>query len=333
MTRFFSEVCLAPDGDGVAPADPAASLAFPGYALPRHRRGRLHRLAAPAHAPRARARRDGLGRFTDYYDPALKEENARGLPVDAARPRRGHARARRRRRRLPPRRAAGRRELRRASSPSTCARTCSRASASSRRPRAAGVRVVFASSSSIYGDAERYPTPEDTIPRPLSPYGITKLACEHLARGVRHGVRARCRHRSATSRSTGRGSGRTWPSRGWSRASPRGAPFELYGDGSQSRSFTYVDDAVEATIAAMERGSAGLDVQRRRRRGGRRCSRRSRCSAGSPGGASRSCGHAAPRGRRGPHGRRHDADPRRARLGAGDVVRGGPRGSVGLGRC
>ena len=44
-----------------------------------------------------------------------------------------------------------------------------------------GVRVVFASSSSVYGAAERYPTPEDTEPRPLSPYGITKLACEHLA--------------------------------------------------------------------------------------------------------------------------------------------------------
>src|SRR5215216_4748134 len=44
------------------------------------------------------------------------------------------------------------------------------------------VRVVFASSSSVYGEAERYPTPEDTTPAPVSPYGITKLACEHLAR-------------------------------------------------------------------------------------------------------------------------------------------------------
>src|SRR5207253_5837211 len=46
----------------------------------------------------------------------------------------------------------------------------------------AGARVVFASSSSIYGDAERYPTPEETTPMPISPYGVTKLACEHLAR-------------------------------------------------------------------------------------------------------------------------------------------------------
>ncbi|MER3411951.1 MAG: UDP-glucose 4-epimerase, partial [Thermoleophilia bacterium] len=45
----------------------------------------------------------------------------------------------------------------------------------------AGVaRLVFASSSSVYGEAERYPTSEDAPLRPLSPYGVTKLACEHL---------------------------------------------------------------------------------------------------------------------------------------------------------
>ncbi len=44
-----------------------------------------------------------------------------------------------------------------------------------------GVRLVFASSSSVYGDAERYPTPEDARPTPISPYGITKLGCEQLA--------------------------------------------------------------------------------------------------------------------------------------------------------
>ncbi len=45
----------------------------------------------------------------------------------------------------------------------------------------ASTRVVFASSSSVYGDAETYPTAETASPRPRSPYGITKLACEHLA--------------------------------------------------------------------------------------------------------------------------------------------------------
>ena len=41
-------------------------------------------------------------------------------------------------------------------------------------------RFVYASSSSIYGQAERFPTPEDAVPRPLSPYGLTKLSGEHL---------------------------------------------------------------------------------------------------------------------------------------------------------
>ena len=44
----------------------------------------------------------------------------------------------------------------------------------------AGKRVVYASSSSVYGDAEQLPTPEDVLPRPFSPYGVTKLAAEHL---------------------------------------------------------------------------------------------------------------------------------------------------------
>ncbi len=47
---------------------------------------------------------------------------------------------------------------------------------------AVGVRVAFASSSSVYGDAQRYPTREDDVLAPISPYGVTKLACEHLGR-------------------------------------------------------------------------------------------------------------------------------------------------------
>jgi UDP-glucuronate 4-epimerase len=45
-----------------------------------------------------------------------------------------------------------------------------------------GVRIVFASTSSVYGNAESYPTHEEMLPRPVSPYGVTKLACESLAR-------------------------------------------------------------------------------------------------------------------------------------------------------
>src|SRR4051812_34230850 len=119
---------------------------------------------------------------------------------------------------------------------------------------AAGVRVVYASSSSVYGDAERYPTPEDADPQPRSPYGITKLACEHLARaygrdfgldavGLRYFTVYGPRQR---------------PDMFMTRvvtALAEGGTFELYGDGSQSRSFTYVGDAVAATVAVMERGA------------------------------------------------------------------------------
>jgi nucleoside-diphosphate-sugar epimerase len=124
---------------------------------------------------------------------------------------------------------------------------------------AAGTRVVFASSSSVYGEAERYPTPEEVEPLPLSPYGITKLACEHLARAYAlsfgldvvslryftvYGPRQR-------------------PDMAFSRilrALRDGSPFELYGDGLQSRGFTFVADAVEATVAAMDRGTGVYNV-------------------------------------------------------------------------
>jgi UDP-glucuronate 4-epimerase len=115
---------------------------------------------------------------------------------------------------------------------------------------AAGIPVVWASSSSVYGDAERYPTPEDVTPRPNNPYGITKLACEHL-------------HETYTRELGLRATGlryftvygpRQRPDMAFARvveALALGRPFELYGDGTQSRSFTYVGDVVEATVAAL----------------------------------------------------------------------------------
>ena len=120
----------------------------------------------------------------------------------------------------------------------------------------AGTRVVLASSSSIYGDAETYPTPEDAAPRPLSPYGITKLACEHLAQayGKEFGLAV------VTLRYFTIYGPRQRPDMAFTRMTTCLAerrPFELFGDGGQSRSFTYVDDAVAATIAAMERAPAG----------------------------------------------------------------------------
>jgi UDP-glucuronate 4-epimerase len=120
----------------------------------------------------------------------------------------------------------------------------------------AGVRVVFASSSAVYGDAERYPTPEDTRPQPISPYGITKLGCEHLA----YAYATAFGLETVVLRYFTVYGPRQRPDMAFARvvdALARGASFELYGDGLQSRSFTYVADAVGATVAAMDRAAAG----------------------------------------------------------------------------
>jgi UDP-glucuronate 4-epimerase len=120
----------------------------------------------------------------------------------------------------------------------------------------ARVRIVFASSSSVYGNAEAYPTAEDVRPRPISPYGVTKLSCEHLAGAYTDSLALdvvalryftvygpRQRPDMAFTRLT--------------RAVVRGEEFHVYGTGEQSRDFTYVADAVAATQAAMERARSG----------------------------------------------------------------------------
>ena len=120
----------------------------------------------------------------------------------------------------------------------------------------AGVRVVFASSSSVYGEAKAYPTPESTELRPISPYGITKLACEHLAHayGSAFGLDA------VVLRYFTVYGPRQRPDMFFRRICTdllAGGTFEIFGTGEQSRSFTYVGDAVDATILAMERAEAG----------------------------------------------------------------------------
>ena len=197
----------------------------------------------------------GWDAFTDYYDQALKEENARDLPVERVDL------------------AEDELELDGFDGIFHLAGQAGVASfghvfpvyvrqnvlASQRLFEAAaatGTRVAFASSSSVYGDAAAYPTPEDTAPRPIAPYGITKLACEHLARAYEkefgldvvtvryfpiYGPRQR--PDMALARIVG--------------CLAESRPFELHGDGAQSRSFTYVDDAVDATILALERGAPG----------------------------------------------------------------------------
>jgi UDP-glucuronate 4-epimerase len=121
---------------------------------------------------------------------------------------------------------------------------------------ARGVRVVWASSSSVYGEAASYPTPEDAEPRPISPYGVTKLACERIAHTFAHGFGLDA---VALRYFTVYGP-RQRPDMAFARvvdALVYGRTFELYGDGTQSRGFTYVDDAVAATLRGMEAGPAG----------------------------------------------------------------------------
>lgn len=120
----------------------------------------------------------------------------------------------------------------------------------------AGVRLVWASSSSVYGDAERHPTPESDPLRPISPYGVTKQACESIV-----GAYARTRGLDAvTLRYFTVYGPRQRPDMAFSRAigaAREGTPFTLLGDGAQTRDVTYVHDAVRATLLAMERGAAG----------------------------------------------------------------------------
>jgi UDP-glucuronate 4-epimerase len=193
----------------------------------------------------------GVDCFTDYYDVAEKEENARGLDVrrldlaDDTLDVDGvdgvfHLAAQ-----------AGVRSFgdvfplylrRNVLATQRVLESCAQA----------GVRLVLASSSSVYGEAESYPTPEEAPLRPISPYGITKLACEHLA--YAYGVDA------VVLRYFTVYGPRQRPDMFFRRvcdALLADDSFQIYGSGEQSRSFTYVSDAVAATIAAMESAPIG----------------------------------------------------------------------------
>ncbi len=117
-------------------------------------------------------------------------------------------------------------------------------------------KFVYASSSSVYGDAETYPTAETLAPHPISPYGVSKLAAEHLCMlywrnyGVRtvglryftvYGPRQR-------------------PDMGFNKfisAMLDDKEIEIYGDGEQTRDFTYVSDAVQGTISGATSEAVG----------------------------------------------------------------------------
>lgn len=117
-------------------------------------------------------------------------------------------------------------------------------------------RLVYASSSSVYGDNTPMPMREDALPHPVSPYGVSKLAAEHLCAlyHLGYGVPA------VSLRYFTVYGPRQRPDMGFHKflkAAIRQEPITLYGDGEQTRDFTYVHDAVTATIAAARLGVAG----------------------------------------------------------------------------
>ncbi len=117
-------------------------------------------------------------------------------------------------------------------------------------------RLVYASSSSVYGDAVAIPMREDAVPQPVSPYGVTKLAAEHLCHlyYANYGVPA-----VSLRFFTVYGPGQR-PDMGFHRflrAAHLGEPIALYGDGEQTRDFTFVDDVIAATLAAGDAGRPG----------------------------------------------------------------------------
>jgi nucleoside-diphosphate-sugar epimerase len=117
-------------------------------------------------------------------------------------------------------------------------------------------RFVYASSSSVYGDRVPMPMREDALPQPVSPYGVSKLAAEQLCYlyQVNYGVPT-----VALRYFTVYGP-RQRPDMGFHqflRAAIRQQPITVFGDGEQTRDFTFVTDAVSATVAAAARGVPG----------------------------------------------------------------------------
>ncbi len=117
-------------------------------------------------------------------------------------------------------------------------------------------RVVYSSSSSVYGDHVPMPMREDALPQPVSPYGVSKLAAEQLCYlyFANYGVPA------VSLRYFTVYGPRQRPDMGFHkflRATILGEPISVYGDGEQTRDFTFVADAVHANIAAATRGIPG----------------------------------------------------------------------------
>ena len=120
-------------------------------------------------------------------------------------------------------------------------------------------KLVFASSSSVYGKVKYLPFDEKHPKNPISPYGSSKLACEDYVRiyGELHGTETvslryftvygpRIRPDLAISKFTAE--------------ALAGGALQVYGDGGKSRDFTHVSDAVDATVRALTRGGGAVNV-------------------------------------------------------------------------
>ncbi len=111
-------------------------------------------------------------------------------------------------------------------------------------------KFIYSSSSSIYGDAKAFPTSEDCLPKPISPYGVTKLAGEHLCQlyHKNFGIPIICLRYFTVF------GPRQRPDMAFHKfikAILENRPITVFGNGNQSRDFTFVIDVVDANIAAM----------------------------------------------------------------------------------
>lgn len=118
-------------------------------------------------------------------------------------------------------------------------------------------RLIYASSSSVYGDVKELPLRESMALAPVSPYGVTKLAAEHLVH-----LYGKADSLSVTSLRFFTVYGpRQRPDMAFHRflkAVRDGQPITLYGDGEQTRDFTFIADLVDVLEASVDRGQAGL---------------------------------------------------------------------------
>jgi nucleoside-diphosphate-sugar epimerase len=117
-------------------------------------------------------------------------------------------------------------------------------------------KFVYSSSSSVYGDLVAMPMREDALPQPVSPYGVSKLAAEQLCYLYysNYGVP------TVSLRYFTVYGPRQRPDMGFHkflRATILGQPITVFGDGDQTRDFTFVSDAVAANVAAATQGVPG----------------------------------------------------------------------------